>query len=221
MTAMDQATAMRENGLALPLPYGRGSVGGCRDDGGCRDEASRCRDASSDCRDARAFRNRRRGATLIEFTLLGIPAIFLCTSIVACSIGMWQFFMLNYAVAETARYASMHGATCVHSASNPNDCSIMQTDVATYFENAAIALAPASTTLKLTDGSGVTTCSPVTSCSSAAMFPSAGNNAVGSNITIQGSYTLLNPIFMFWPSGGSVAAHNVNVSSSSTQAILF
>ena len=181
--------ADRTTANTLPLSRGRGSV-----------------------------RNRRRGATLVEFTLLGIPALLLCLSIVMTSIDMWQFFMLNYAVAETARYASMHGATCSVS---PNSCAIKQSDVATYFENAAFALAPASTTLKLTDNSGTTTCNPVTSCSTSTQFPASGSNAVGSNIKISASYTLINPILMYWPSVGSVAAHNVNVSSSSSQAILF
>jgi len=185
-----------DSGFPLPLLRGRGS--------------------------ARAFvdgrKRRRRGATMIEFVLLGIPAIFICTSIVTTSIDMWEFFTLNYAVAETARYASMHGVTC---ATSPNTCTIMQSDVATYFENAAIALVPASTTLKLTDSSGTTTCNPVTSCSTSTQFPASSHNAVGANITIQASYTLLNPIFMFWPGAGSVSASNITVSSASTQAILF
>lgn len=162
-------------------------------------------------------RRGRRGATLVEFTLLGIPALFLCLSIVMTSIDMWQFFMLNYAVSETARYASMHGASCSVS---PNSCTIKQSDVATYFENAAFALTPASTTLKLTDPSGTTTC-VATSCSTTSQFPAAGSNAVGSSITISATYTLINPIFMYWPGAGSVAAHNVTVSSSSSQEILF
>ena len=190
----------------LPLPHGRGS----------ETIVELCSTVQAEARTHKS-RRKRRGATMLEFTLLGIPALFLCLSIVATSIDMWQFFILNYAVAETARYASMHGATC---SANGNTCTIKQSDVATYFENAAFALAPAGTTLKLTDSSGTTTCVP-TSCSSSTQFPASGHNAVGSNITIQGSYTLINPIFMYWPGSGSVAANNFNVSSSSTQAILF
>jgi hypothetical protein len=132
---------------------------------------------------------------------------------------MWQFFTLSYAVDQTARYASLHGATC---SANGNSCTVTRAQMATYFEGQAIALNAASTTVKLTDGSGATTCNPVSSCpSGSAQFPAAGYNSVGSNITVSATYALVNPIFMFWPSGGKTAGSNFTVGATSTQEIIY
>jgi Flp pilus assembly protein TadG len=166
-----------------------------------------------------AKRRRRRGATLLEFTLLGIPAMFLCTSVLAASVDMWQFFTLSYAVAETARYASVHGATC---SANSNSCTITRAQVASFFEGQSIALATANTILKLTDGSGTITCNPVTSCpSNTLQFPASGDNAVGSAIKVSATYPLTNPIFMLWPGSGHMAGASFTVGATSTQEILF
>ncbi len=163
--------------------------------------------------------NRRRGSTLIEFTLLGIPAIFLFTSVITCSIDMWQFFTLSYAVDETARYAALHGATC---SANGNSCTVSRATVATYFETQAIALNPSSTTMKLTDSSGTITCNPVSSCpSGSSQFPAASHNSLGSNITVSATYALTNPIAMFWPGSGIVNSGSFTVGATSTQGILF
>ena len=64
---------------------------------------------------------RRKGNALIEFTLLGIPLLFITISIVGASIDMWEFHNLAYASDATARYITMHGATC---SQNGNTCSI-------------------------------------------------------------------------------------------------
>jgi Flp pilus assembly protein TadG len=163
-------------------------------------------------------RRSRRGASLIEFTMLGIPGIFLCTSVMCASINMWQFFTMSYAAEQTARYAAMHGASC----GSPNSCTITRANVASFFEAEAIALIPASTTLKLTDGSGTITCNPVSSCpSSSSQFPAAADNSVGSNITISVSYTITNPIIMLWPSAGIVSPSRFTLGATSTQEILY
>ena len=54
-----------------------------------------------------AGRGKRRGNSLIEFTLLGVPLLFIVISIVAVSIDMWEFHNLAYASELTARYISM------------------------------------------------------------------------------------------------------------------
>ena len=71
----------------------------------------------------------RRGDSLIEFTLMGIPIIFITTSIVAMSLDMFEFHNLAYATAATARYISMHGV---------NGSAITVGQIATYFENQGI-----------------------------------------------------------------------------------
>jgi hypothetical protein len=140
-------------------------------------------------------------------------------SVVMSGIDMWQFFTLSYAAAQTARFASVHGATC---APPTNTCLITRAQVAAYFESQALALSAASTTLSMTDGSGTITCTPVTSCpSDTTKFPATTNNAVGSNLSVTVTYPISNPIFMFWPGAGQVNPATFNVGATSTQEILY
>jgi Flp pilus assembly protein TadG len=165
-------------------------------------------------------RQGRRGSTLIEFTLVGIPAIILTTSIVTCSIDMWQLYTLSYAVGQTARYAAMHGSDCV----SPNSCAIARSEVGAFFSRQALALAAASTTLIMNDGSGEVTCSPVTSCPSpTSQFPSNGHNspATPDQITIKATYRLINPLFLFWPGAGSLGATRFTVGATAKQQVIF
>ena len=167
----------------------------------------------------------RRGSTMVEFTLLGIPGLFICMSVLMTGIDMWQFFTLSYAVAQTARFASVHGATCAQTVPTVNTCLITRAQVAAYFESQALALSPASTVLTMTDGSGTITCNPVTACpSSSSDFPATTNNAVGSNIAVTATYPISNPLFMFWPgphAGSGVSAATYTLGAGSTQEILY
>ncbi|HEU5021434.1 MAG TPA: hypothetical protein VFT60_06070 [Bryobacteraceae bacterium] len=158
---------------------------------------------------------------MIEFTLVGIPAIIICTCVLTCAIDMWQLYTLSYAVDQTARYAALHGNTC---STGSNNCTITRAEVAAYFQNQAIALAPASTTMILNDGSGAVTCNPVSSCpSSSSRFPAAGHNSptTPDMVTVQATYQLLNPIFMLWPGSGSVAATRFTVGATSRHPVVF
>ncbi len=83
--------------------------------------------------------------------MLGIPAIFLFTSVMTASVDMWQFWTLSYAVNQTARYTALHGAGC---SANSNSCTVTRANIATFFEGQAIALTTASTVMNLNDGSG-------------------------------------------------------------------
>lgn len=161
-------------------------------------------------------RKSRSGNTLIEFSLLGIPIVFITMTIVSVSIAMWQFHCLAYASEASAAYASVHGATC---AQNGNSCSITIGNMATYFASQAIALPQSQVTVKFKDGSGTTTCNPLNSCtSSSTQFPLASYNSVGTDVTVTATYTLKNPIGMLWP---STSARNFTVGATSRQRILF
>lgn len=161
---------------------------------------------------------RRRGNALIEFTLLGIPLTFMTISIVAISIDMWEFHNLAFATEATARYVTLHGATC---AANSNSCTITVGNVATFFEGAGLALSSGSVIVTLTDGSGTTTCNPVSTCaSSSTQFPNASYNSVGNDVTVSATYVLKNPVAIFWPPD-SDPPHDFTVGAKSRQRILF
>src|SRR5438067_1963065 len=95
-------------------------------------------------------KRRRAGNTLIEFTLLGIPLMFITISIVAVSIDMWEFHNLAYASEATSRYITLHGATCsATTATSTNSCTITVGTVASYFKSQALALNADQVTVKL------------------------------------------------------------------------
>src|SRR5579864_6313961 len=54
-------------------------------------------------------KRRQRGSAMIEFTLVGIPMIFMLVSVFEISRGMWTYHTLAYAVKEGTRYAIVHG----------------------------------------------------------------------------------------------------------------
>lgn len=161
---------------------------------------------------------RRSGQSLVEFTLMGIPMVFVTISVIYMSIGMWQFFSLAYASEMTARYVSLHGATC---SQNGNTCTITVGNVATFFAAQAMALDTSKVIVKMTDGSGTTTCNPVSNCTSTStQFPNTGNNSVGSDITITATYGVKSPLAMFWPPNIDWA-HDYTVGALSRQRIMF
>ncbi len=131
----------------------------------------------------------------------------------------WQLWNLSDATDSTARYISTHGANC---AQNGNSCTITTGQVATYFENQAMALSSGSANVTLTDGSGTTSCSPVSTCASgSAQFPASSANSVGSDITVQATYQLTNPIFMLWGNSNNVNGNNYTVGAKSRVRIQF
>jgi Flp pilus assembly protein TadG len=163
-------------------------------------------------------RNRRGGNALIEFSLLGVPLMFVTISVVSISIDMWEFHNLAFATDATARYISMHGATC---SANSNSCTITVGNVANYFETVGMALMHSTAVLYLTDGSGTTTCNPVSTCtSSSTQFPNASYNSVGSDIKVKATYVLKSPFPMYWPPRDDPPS-DFTVAATSRQRILF
>src|SRR5579862_5160756 len=63
----------------------------------------------------------RRGSAILEFTLTGIPLMFIWISIMQVAIGMWQYHSLQYAVKVAGSYVAVHGSDC---STGTNTCSI-------------------------------------------------------------------------------------------------
>lgn len=166
------------------------------------------------------MRNRRRGDTLIEFTLTGIPIIFLGISIVECSIAMCEYESMSNAVTIATRYAASHGATC---AANGNSCTIEIENVANLIASTAPIISPANMTVTFTDNSGSTTCTLSTCQTNTAQFPSSTSNAnaVGNPITIKVTHKLTNPLPMYWPPHAYTDDSGYILGASSVQVIQF
>src|SRR5690242_13216787 len=57
----------------------------------------------------RLFRTGCSGQSLVEFTFVGIPMIFVLIGTFEISRGMWMYHTLAHAVRDGVRYASVHG----------------------------------------------------------------------------------------------------------------
>jgi Flp pilus assembly protein TadG len=164
-------------------------------------------------------RSRERGSTLIEFSLVGVPLMLVACSVMAMALSMWQFHTLEFATQMTTRYIAMHGRTCVQDSST---CIVTVGDIASYFAAHAIALDPAKTNLTLKSATATTNCNPLSSCNgNASPFPNSNDNGINFDITLTASYSMMNPVAMFRPSGSAATPSTLKLFAMSRQRILY
>jgi Flp pilus assembly protein TadG len=139
-----------------------------------------------------------RGNATLEFTLVGIPLVFVLISTIEMARGMWIYHTLAYAVKEGTRYAVARGQN------NPVPTTVQ--NVCNAIMQAGTGLLPEDLTLSFTSLSGTT---PYTAnaCPNTPWPP--GNNAgiidnqPGQTISIIGYYPFVSAISMFWPGAGA------------------
>jgi Flp pilus assembly protein TadG len=167
-------------------------------------------------------RKNQKGSQIIEFTIAGIPMIFLLFSTLQLSIGVWNYFTLDHAVNLATRYAAVHGASCV---ANGNACSVTIGDIATQLTTNAVGVPSSKYDVTFKTNSGVSTsCAPVSTClSNATTWPPAASNdnAVGASITISAKYTFHTAIGMFWFRDGTSLFGPIYFPATSTQQIMY
>lgn len=180
----------------------------------------------------------RRGQTMLEFTLVGIPLMFVLISIFEISRGMWMYHTMAFAVKDGVRFASVHGINCINTTgsggSDPNTCATTIAVIAQKIRDAGVIFDPTQATLTFFPGDGggtSTTCKMVggggTDCpqlTTNAWPPSgAGDlNAMGKPIRIDVTAPFRSALAMFWP--GSSPIHNFgtfNLGASSTDYIQY
>ncbi len=177
-------------------------------------------------------RNRgRSGSTMLDFTLVGIPLIFILISIFEVSRGMWVYHTLAHAATDTARYAAVHGQYCVDgSLTNIVKCPVPIATLAAYFRDAGVGLLPDQVQVTFTTGSRTVTCNPLQSCDTKTdCFPAAADcvsqdpdSFSGSPVTVTAVYPFASAISMFWPGGGKgIVFGTFNLPASATENILF
>ena len=151
------------------------------------------------------MRGKRRrqsgGNSLIEFTLVGIPIIFVLISIFQMACGMWLYETLAYAVREGTRYAIVHGVNCSR---NGNAYCVTVSGVASVVGSAARGLDPGQMTVTLTPSQGSAITDTLdnlmnSSTYSTTTWPPATANAVGAPVKISVVYPFNSGISMFWP----------------------
>ena len=177
----------------------------------------------------------RSGNAILEFTLVGIPVIFLLISIFEIARGMWLYHTLAYAVKEGVRFAIVNGEDC---AAIPG-CPVTIADIANHIRLAAVGLADTELEITLTsmrqsasqgaviNGTPVN-CAPLRACLSrtsqpADLWPPAGGNRPKvDTVLISGAYPFRSAIAMFWPgAGGGMQFGTFRLPASSMEVIQF
>jgi Flp pilus assembly protein TadG len=174
------------------------------------------------------MRRGRSGNAMLEFTLVGIPMIFILISVFEMARGMWVYHTLAYAVKEGARFAIVHGQNC---GVRPNICEITVGQLTTRIKDAGVGLMPQDLAVALyygdvNDGAAASvTCNPLASCLANGNFwpdPANPGAQVGQLISIRGAYPFRSALSMFWPGNyGPVKFMTVNFGATSTEEIQF
>jgi Flp pilus assembly protein TadG len=157
----------------------------------------------------------RRGNTTLEFTLVGIPLVFVLISIFEISRGMWIYHTLEYGIKQGTRYAAVHGQNC---AASPNACTATIGSITSVILANGAGLMPADLQLTFcspplgdntTCGAGVAgyhTCSGNTCSSDGLVWPPNGTNRVGfDDVVIVGHYPFGTVLALVWPGAHSPA----------------
>lgn len=177
-------------------------------------------------------RNREAGNQALEFSIIGIPIIFLLFSIANMSLAMLTMHTIQEAVEQGGRYVVTRGSTC---SSGSNSCSATVQQIAGVIATSAAGVNPAGLNVSLIPATGTTvTCNPVSTCLSSCSggtcssgrtntWPASGANSPGQDIIISADYNNLpSPIFMFWPGvSGSEKLSTTSFHAYTRQRLMF
>ncbi|HSB14661.1 MAG TPA: TadE/TadG family type IV pilus assembly protein [Bryobacteraceae bacterium] len=165
-------------------------------------------------------KNKRRGDVMLEFTLVGIPLIFILISVVEMARGMWTYHTLAHAVKEGTRYAIVHGYNCSLA---PNNCQVTVAQIAQRVREAGVGLMPNELRIELRSEGDTVLCSTLDNCLTNNNFwPVYPNSQIGQRVTINGTYPFRSAIAMFWPgAGGGMNFGTFLLPASSTETIQF
>ena len=152
----------------------------------------------------------RRGNTVIEFTLVGIPVMFAIISIFEMSRGMWLYHTLAASVREGTRFAIVHGNDCnIY----PSNCAVRVRDISQRIRDYAVGLPPSeirnvrfsTASRTLAEYASLEAC-----LADDTYFPAAapgggedpGGERLMSYVEISAVYPFRSAIAMFWPGAG-------------------
>jgi Flp pilus assembly protein TadG len=160
---------------------------------------------------------------MLEFTLVGIPLIFILIATFELSRGMWIYHTRAYAVKSGVRYAVVHGQNCSKA---PNNCTVTIGQVASRVKSTGVGLPDSLVTLTFTPANGSATTCLLKDCIAnytSSAWPSASANAPGQDIRLTGVYPFSSTMLMFWPGAGAPtgAAKVFNLSAHSRESIQY
>ncbi len=166
---------------------------------------------------------KKRGSAVLEFTLAGIPAIFLWISIAQMALGMWRYHVLEYAVKVTNAYVAVHGSGC----NTPNTCQKQIKDAAEVFKQTAVGVPAADVTVTftvlkpdhVTASETAVTCRLTDCLTDTTRWPPSGWWDPGYDTRVHANYT--NAAFFKLFSPAAVAVGDYTFPAESQQMILF
>lgn len=172
----------------------------------------------------------RRGNTVIEFTLIGLPLIFVLISIFEMARGMWLYTTLAHSVKEGVRYAIVKGNLCGTFPACLSTATVA--GIAGQIRNAGTGLDPQDLQVTMrsvtpTPGglvvNGSVTCARLSDClaNNATWPPSPGNAPGVDRIEITATYPFRSMIVMFWPGAGGLHFGTFRLPASSMESVQF
>jgi Flp pilus assembly protein TadG len=160
-----------------------------------------------------------RGNSLLEFTLVCIPLIFVLVSLIELSRYMWSYHTLIFAVEKGARFAVVHGQGCAAASAS---CPVSVAAVARVIQNASTGLDSSQLSVVLQPASSAKSCLPLSSClSNSDAWPPTADSGVGLPIKISASYPFRSALSVFWPGAGSVKTAAVNMGATVKEEVRF
>ncbi len=156
---------------------------------------------------------RIKGSSMLEFTLVGIPVIFLLISIFEISRGMWIYHTLATAVRDGTRFTVVHANDCNLT---PSNCAVTVRSIAQRIQQFAVGL-PADRLIhvRFTSQTRTISCPTLSDCLKPGApgdnyWPAAppgatlddGGEALMGWVEISAQYSFRSAIAMFWPGAG-------------------
>ena len=147
------------------------------------------------------LRINKSGNAMIEFTLVGIPLIFVLLATFELARGMWLYATVAHAVRAGARYAAVHGKDC---STLPNQCAVTVADVAGVIRDAGVGLDPMDLRLAMIATSPntvpVVTLKPLSMLLvDASVFPSGTASVAGNDVFISGVFYFRTALTALFP----------------------
>lgn len=142
---------------------------------------------------------------MVEFTLVGIPMIFILISTFEMARGMWIYHTLSYAAKEGTRFAIVKGNDC---SLNGNGCAVTVSAVAQQIQFAGMGLDPSLLQVRFISSSQTVGYETLTAAlRDTTAWPSQNSSDPGGNpgqdLEIDLTYPFQSAIAMFWPGTGS------------------
>jgi len=163
----------------------------------------------------------QRGQSIIEFTFVGIPLMFVLISIFEMSRGMWMYHTLAHATKTAVRYSIVHGQNCF--TPSVNTCGKAIRDIAMEFQKAAVGIDEATTMLTFISAAGTIGPKSLTLClgDNATQWPPTGGNAPSQIVTIEAVTPFRSAIALFWPGSSPVTVGRVNLPARSSDRVTY